>query len=178
RPRNNPLRTSIGMSAVTFYGILWLLGANDEIASFFHVSLNWTTYVGRVLIFVGPAVAYMITYRVCLGLQRSDAAVIGHGVESGVIKRLPSGEYIEVHVPPNEAIEAHVRGKSAIPVITGTDVDSDGIPPKGMRGPLGKLRAKMSNAYGGEKIPLDGDHGHDEHAAIGAGEEDKSLTRH
>ncbi|ACZ85640.1 cytochrome b [Streptosporangium roseum] len=178
RPRNNPHRTSIGISAVTFYGVLWLLGANDEISAFFHVSLNWTTYVGRVLVFVGPAVAYFITYRMCLGLQRSDAAVIGHGVESGVIKRLPSGEYIEVHVPPNEAIEAHMRGKTAIPVITGTSADSDGIPPKGMRGPLGKLRAKLSKAYGGEKIPLDGEHPHEEHAAVGSGEEDKSLTRH
>ncbi|OUC97277.1 cytochrome b [Streptosporangium minutum] len=178
RPRNNPHRTSIGISAVTFYGILWLLGANDEIAAFFHVSLNWTTYVGRVLIFVGPAVAYFVTYRMCLGLQRSDAAVIGHGVESGVIKRLPSGEYIEVHVPPNEAIEAHMRGKTAIPVITGTSADGDGIPPKGMRGPLGKLRAKLSKAYGGEKIPLDGEHPHEEHAAVGSGEDDKSLTRH
>ncbi|MFI6882144.1 cytochrome bc1 complex cytochrome b subunit [Streptosporangium canum] len=178
RPRNNPHRTSIGISAVTFYGILWLLGANDEIAAFFHVSLNWTTYVGRVLVFLGPALAYFITYRMCLGLQRSDAAVIGHGVESGVIKRLPSGEYIEVHVPPNEAIEAHMRGKTAIPVIADTSADGGGIPPKGMRGPLGKLRAKLSKAYGGEKIPLDGEHPHEEHAAVGSGEDDKSLTRH
>ena len=36
------------MSAITFYGVLWLLGANDEIAAFFHISLNSTTYVGRV----------------------------------------------------------------------------------------------------------------------------------
>ncbi|MEU7987870.1 cytochrome bc complex cytochrome b subunit [Streptosporangium canum] len=178
RPRNNPHRTSIGISAVTFYGVLWLLGANDEIAAFFHVSLNWTTYVGRVLVFLGPALAYFITYRMCLGLQRRDAAVIGHGVESGVIKRLPSGEYIEVHVPSNEAIEAHMRGKTAVPVITDTDVDGGGIPPKGMRGPLGKLRAKLSKAYGGEKIPLDGEHPHEEHAAVGSGEDDKSLTRH
>ncbi|MFD8531855.1 cytochrome bc complex cytochrome b subunit [Streptosporangium canum] len=176
RPRNNPHRTSIGISAVTFYGVLWLLGANDEIAAFFHVSLNWTTYAGRVLVFLGPALAYFITYRICLGLQRSDAAVIGHGVESGVIKRLPSGEYIEVHVAPNEAIEAHMRGKTAIPMITGTDVDAGGIPPKGMRGPLGKLRAKLSKAYGGEKIPLDGEHPHEEHAAVGADvKKDRSL---
>ncbi|MFF5204780.1 cytochrome bc complex cytochrome b subunit [Streptosporangium sp. NPDC000396] len=178
RPRNNPHRTSIGISAITFYGVLWLLGANDEISSFFHVSLNWTTYVGRVLVFLAPAIAYVITYRFCLGLQRSDAAVIGHGVESGVIKRLPHGEYIEVHVPPNEGIEAHVRGKTAIPMIAGTDADTDGIPPKGMRGPIGRLRAKMSKAYGGEKIPLDEGHGHghEEHAAVGSGGDDKSLT--
>ncbi|MFC5946638.1 cytochrome b, partial [Micromonospora harpali] len=114
RPRNNPHRTSIGISAVSFYGVLWLLGANDEIAAFFHVSLNWTTYVGRFLVFAAPLVSYIVTYRICLGLQRRDSEVIGHGVESGVIKRLPRGEYIEVHAPPSEDIAAHVRGKRPI----------------------------------------------------------------
>ncbi|MEV7011092.1 ubiquinol-cytochrome c reductase cytochrome b subunit [Streptosporangium sp. NPDC051022] len=180
RPRNNPHRTSIGISAITFYGVLWLLGANDEISSFFHVSLNWTTYVGRALVFIGPLVAYIITYRMCLGLQRSDAAVIGHGVESGVIKRLPHGEYIEVHVPPNEDIAAHVRGKQPVPMVAAAETGDEEVPPKEMRGPLGKLRAKMSKAYGGEKIPLDEGHGHDEsHGAqveVGPGKDDKSLT--
>ncbi|MGN9839598.1 cytochrome bc1 complex cytochrome b subunit [Nonomuraea sp. H19] len=178
RPRNNPHRSSIGMSAITFYGILWLLGANDEIAANFHISLNWTTYAGRVLIFVGPALAYMITYRICLGLQRSDSAVVSHGVESGVIKRLPHGEFIEVHTSPAEDIEAHMRGKESVRMLPVAE-DTSGIPPKGMRGPLGKLRARMSKAYGGEKIPLDDGHGHghdEEHAAIGTGDDDRSLT--
>ncbi|GAA3010743.1 ubiquinol-cytochrome c reductase cytochrome b subunit [Streptosporangium longisporum] len=183
RPRNNPHRTSIGMAAVTFYGVLWLLGANDEISAFFQVSLNWTTYIGRFLIIAGPVVAYIITYRVCLGLQRSDAEILSHGVESGVIKRLPHGEYIEVHVPPHEAIAAHMR-RETVPVITDGNTGRDGIPSKGMRGPLGRLRARMSQAYGGEKIPLEAghgdghgdDHGHDEPAAVGKGE-DRSLTR-
>ncbi|MEV5890863.1 cytochrome bc1 complex cytochrome b subunit [Nonomuraea fuscirosea] len=187
RPRNNPHRTSIGMSAITFYGVLWLLGANDEIAANFHISLNWTTYAGRVLIFVAPALAYVITYRMCLGLQRSDQAIISHGVESGVIKRLPHGEFIEVHTPPAEDIEAHMRGKTPVLMLPVAE-DPAGIPPKGMRGPLGKLRALMSKAYGGEKIPLDDGHGHgdghghdeDEHAAIGSGGgsggDDRSIT--
>ncbi|GAA2279700.1 cytochrome bc complex cytochrome b subunit [Nonomuraea roseoviolacea subsp. roseoviolacea] len=177
RPRNNPHRTSIGMAAIVFYGVLWLLGANDELSANFQISLNWTTYIGRVLVFLGPALAYIITYRVCLGLQRSDAAVVSHGVESGVIKRLPHGEFIEIHTPAADDIEAHVRGKQAVPMLP-VEADGAGIPPKGMRGPLGKLRARMSRAYGGEKIALDEGHGHgheDEHAAIGSGE-DRSLT--
>ncbi|MBN6057085.1 ubiquinol-cytochrome c reductase cytochrome b subunit [Nonomuraea sp. RK-328] len=179
RPRNNPHRTSIGMAAIVFYGVLWLLGANDELSAFFQISLNWTTYIGRVLVFLGPAVAYVITYRICLGLQRSDAAVVSHGVESGVIKRLPHGEFIEIHTPPADDLEAHVRGKEAVPMLP-VEADGAGIPPKGMRGPLGKLRARMSRAYGGEKIALDEGHGHghgeeEEHAAIGSGE-DRSLT--
>jgi ubiquinol-cytochrome c reductase cytochrome b subunit len=179
RPRNNPHRTSIGMAAIAFYGVLWLLGANDEISANFHISLNVTTYAGRVLVFVAPALAYLITYRICLGLQRSDAAVVSHGVESGVIKRLPHGEFIEVHTPPSDDIEAHMRGKEPVAMLPVAE-DTAGIPPKGMRGPLGKLRARMSKAYGGEKIPLDDGHGHgheEEHVAIGSGgEDDRSLT--
>ncbi|MDR8413877.1 ubiquinol-cytochrome c reductase cytochrome b subunit [Nonomuraea sp. 3-1Str] len=177
RPRNNPHRTSIGMAAIVFYGVLWLLGANDELSANFQISLNWTTYAGRVLVFLLPALAYVITYRICLGLQRHDAGVVSHGVESGVIKRLPHGEFIEVHTPAADDIEAHVRGKEAVPMLP-VEADGAGIPPKGMRGPLGKLRARMSRAYGGEKIALDEGHGHghdEEHAAVESGE-DRSLT--
>src|SRR6201990_51491 len=40
-----------------------------------------------------------ITYRWCVGLQRSDRAVLEHGIETGIIKRLPHGAYIELHQP-------------------------------------------------------------------------------
>ncbi|MDF5758498.1 ubiquinol-cytochrome c reductase cytochrome b subunit [Spongiactinospora sp. TRM90649] len=178
RPRNNPHRTSIGMAAITFYGVLWLLGANDEISAFFHLSLFAITRFGQVAVILGPIIAYIITYRMCLGLQRKDAEVIGHGVESGVIKRLPHGEFIEVHVPPADDIAAHMRGKTAIPMVDTGD-DAEGIPPKGMRGPLGRLRSSMSRAYGGEKIPMDEPHGnghgeHEEHAAVGSGSGESS----
>ncbi|GAA1640289.1 cytochrome bc complex cytochrome b subunit [Nonomuraea maheshkhaliensis] len=166
RPRNNPHRTAIGVTAITFYGLLWLMGANDVIASNFHISLNWTTYIGRVLIFVGPALAYLITYRMCLGLQRSDAATIGHGVESGVIKRLPHGEFVEIHATPAEDIEALMEGKKPVSMLPGSTEDGAGVLPEAARGPLGRLRLKMSRAYGGEKIPLDGQHD-GEHARSG-----------
>jgi ubiquinol-cytochrome c reductase cytochrome b subunit len=40
-----------------------------------------------------------VTYRLCIGLQKADRAVLEHGIETGVIKRLPHGEFIEVHQP-------------------------------------------------------------------------------
>ncbi|MBX6385510.1 MAG: ubiquinol-cytochrome c reductase cytochrome b subunit [Microbispora sp.] len=173
RPRNNPHRTSIGIAGITFYGVLWLLGANDEISANFHISLYTTTWFGRIAVFVGPAIAYWVTYRICIGLQRKDAEVLAHGVESGVIKRLPNGQYIEVHVPPAEDIAEHIRGKKEIPILEGAE-DAEGIPPKGARGPLGRLRAKMSRAYGTDHVPLpDGHHEevHEaEHAGVGAGD--------
>jgi ubiquinol-cytochrome c reductase cytochrome b subunit len=34
-----------------------------------------------------------------VGLQRSDRAVLEHGIETGILKRLPHGAYIELHQP-------------------------------------------------------------------------------
>ncbi|MGW0073474.1 hypothetical protein ACWDUI_39210, partial [Streptosporangium sandarakinum] len=162
RPRNNPHRTSIGMAAVTFYGVLWLSAANDVIAAHFHLSMNALIYVGRVLVFLGPFLAYVITYRICLGLQHRDAQVLAHGVEAGVIKRLPDGEYIEVHAPPTPDLEDRIRGKAPVPMLPGLgDGHGNGhgeIPPEELRGRFGRLRARMSRAYGGEKVPLEESH--------------------
>jgi ubiquinol-cytochrome c reductase cytochrome b subunit len=96
-------------------------------------------------------------------------------VESGVIKRLPHGEYVEVHVPPDEDIAARLRGKAVVPMIPAAP-DGEGIPPKGMRGPVGRLRALLSKAYGTDHVPLPEDgHEHEEHAAVGAGDQPREL---
>ncbi|MFE1595214.1 cytochrome bc complex cytochrome b subunit [Nocardia sp. NPDC058705] len=99
RPRDVPVRTAIGAMAITFYVILTLSCVNDIIALKFDISLNATTWIGRIGVLLLPPLAYFITYRFCIGLQRSDRAVLEHGIETGVIKRLPHGEYIEVHQP-------------------------------------------------------------------------------
>ncbi|RJL31420.1 cytochrome b [Bailinhaonella thermotolerans] len=180
RPRNAPVRTSIGMAGVTFYGLLWLLGANDEIAANFHISLNATTYFGRVMIFLGPVLAYIITYRICIGLQRRDADVIGHGVETGVIKRLPNGEFIEVHAPASEPMAEHIKGKKEIQRFPDTTADEGGVPAPGMRGLMGKMRVKLNHAYTADDVPLEEHHdGHGEqHGEVLAGEPQKGITRH
>ena len=73
--------------------------ANDWFAFYFNVSLNATTWMGRIGLLLLPPLAYWVSYRVCLGLQRSDRATLEHGIETGIIKRLPHGEFIEVHQP-------------------------------------------------------------------------------
>ncbi|MEV6767578.1 cytochrome bc complex cytochrome b subunit [Nocardia sp. NPDC051030] len=97
RPRDVPVRTGIGAMALAFYLVLTLACVNDIIALQFHVSLNATTWFFRIALLLAPPLAYAIAYRFCLGLQRSDRAVLEHGIETGIIKRLPHGEYIEVH---------------------------------------------------------------------------------
>jgi ubiquinol-cytochrome c reductase cytochrome b subunit len=46
-----------------------------------------------------PPIVYFIAYRWAIALQRSDRAVLEHGVETGIIKRLPHGAYVELHQP-------------------------------------------------------------------------------
>ncbi len=99
RPRDVPVRTALGMMAITFFMVTLLAAANDVLADKFDISLNATTWMGRIGLLVLPPIAYYVTYRLCLGLQRSDRSVLEHGVETGIIKRLPHGEFIEIHQP-------------------------------------------------------------------------------
>ncbi|MBO0852937.1 MAG: cytochrome bc complex cytochrome b subunit [Nocardia sp.] len=99
RPRDVPVRTAIGFMAIAFYLVLTLACVNDIISLKFQISLNATTWIFRIALLIAPPIAYFLAYRICLGLQRTDRAVLEHGIETGVIKRLPHGEYIEVHQP-------------------------------------------------------------------------------
>ena len=99
RPRDTPVRTAVGVMAITFYTVLWLLGGNDLFATFFSTSIQAWIWFGRIAVIVLPPLAYVATYRLCLSLQASDAEKAHHGLETGVIKRLPSGEFVEVHTP-------------------------------------------------------------------------------
>jgi ubiquinol-cytochrome c reductase cytochrome b subunit len=99
RPRDVPVRTAIGAMAIAFYMVLTLAAMNDIIAWKFHISLNATTWIARIGMVVLPAIVYYIAYRWAVGLQRSDRAVLEHGIETGIIKRLPHGAYIELHQP-------------------------------------------------------------------------------
>ncbi|MGW6502391.1 cytochrome bc1 complex cytochrome b subunit [Nonomuraea angiospora] len=161
RPRNNPHRTAIGIAAITFYGVLLMMGGNDVISANLHISLYATTWLGRIAVFLGPAIAYIVTYRICVGLQNRDAELLAHGVEAGVIRRTPQGEYIEVHAPSAEDIAAHIRGKKPIAMLPSARAAEDQIPPTTSRGPLGQLRTWMSRTYGEDKVPLERHHHRD-----------------
>lgn len=97
RPRNAPTRTAFGVAVMTNYMIMWGMGSNDLIATHFGLSLNDITYWSRVLFFVGPVVAYILTKRICLSLQRKDREIVLHGNEAGVIQVSADGEFTEKH---------------------------------------------------------------------------------
>jgi ubiquinol-cytochrome c reductase cytochrome b subunit len=160
RPRNAPTRTGIGVAAVAFYIICLLEGANDLIADHLDIPLYEVTEIARYVVFIGPVVAYFLTKRICLGLQRKDRELLEHGLETGIIRQLPSGEFIEVHRPVSEEKRAVLLAKQEpprLPVAGATD--ENGIPIPATRGLAGKLRA-TANRVISESIPLPTGDGH------------------
>jgi ubiquinol-cytochrome c reductase cytochrome b subunit len=124
RPRNAPTRTAFGVAAITGYALLMIGGGNDLVATQFDVSLNSVTRFLRVAVFVGPVIAFLITKRICIGLQRADRDRMLHGAESGIIDRAPSGKYSERHRPISRgeafALTQHEDMPALMPL---TDVD-------------------------------------------------------
>jgi ubiquinol-cytochrome c reductase cytochrome b subunit len=143
RPRNAPTRTAIGMAAITFYGILWAEGANDIIAEHLNIPLFWITWVARVGMFVGPVIAYWVTKRICFGLQRKDNHLLEHGVETGIIRQLPGGEFIEETRPLDEDALAVLSSRVAHPALPPAETAETEVPAPGMRGGLGRVRERM-----------------------------------
>jgi ubiquinol-cytochrome c reductase cytochrome b subunit len=99
RPRDVPVRTAIGAMAIAFYMVLTLSAMNDIIALKLHISLNAMTWIGRIGMVVVPPLVYFVAYRWAIALQRSDREVLEHGMETGILKRLPHGAYVELHQP-------------------------------------------------------------------------------
>lgn len=102
RPRNAATRTAIGAAGLTFYAGLWAAASSDIIATHFKVTMEGVIHALQFMVIAGPFIAYFITKRICLALQKKDREIVLHGYESGRIIRLPGGEYIEKHEPIDE----------------------------------------------------------------------------
>ena len=176
RPRNRPFRTAFGVSLLTAFLILVLAGSNDLIATHFHLSINDITWVFRFLLFLGPWAAFVITKRICLGLQRKDREIVLHGHETGQIVRFASGEYIEVHKP----LDAHerwlrVQHDAIRPIEIEPAEDSRGVRRKGYR--ADKLRQRVSRMFYEDRVEpvtpaeLAAAHSHGEHDELGSDQE-------
>nr|WP_063746005.1 ubiquinol-cytochrome c reductase cytochrome b subunit [Kribbella catacumbae] len=174
RPRNMPTRTGIGAAFITFYGLLWIAGGNDLVATHFGVSLNNVTWFLRFAVFFGPILAFWVTRRVAISLQRADNERLLHGLESGIIVRTPEGEYYEKHTPISkyEAYELTARDR-VVPYEVGPETDDNGV--RAPRRALNKVRARLSRFYYADAVqkPTAGEieeahsHGHhDEHGSV------------
>lgn len=191
RPRNAPFRTAFGASLLTAFFVLVVAGANDLVATHFHLSLNDVTWALRIAFFVAPAIAFWVTRRVCLSLQRKDRELVLHGHESARIVRFASGEYVEVHTPLDEHERwVRVQHEPLRPVEIEPAEDSRGVRRRGYRSD--RLRQRLSRLFFEERVEpvtpveyaaaqahahpeLAG--AHDEPAALAAGSGTEPATR-
>ena len=104
RPRNNPTRTAIGVAGIIFYCNMWAAASGDIIAVFFQMSLNDMIYIFRIVFFVGPIIGYMITKRMCIGLQRKDREIALHSREQRTSSVSPMASSLSVTraLPPHK----------------------------------------------------------------------------
>jgi len=169
RPRNAPTRTAVFVALMTFYGLMWAAGGNDIIAIVLGFSINQITYFMRAAVFIGPVIAFIITRRWCISLQRADNDKLLHGYESGVIMRSAEGGYTERHLPIDggRAYTLTARDRDEVAASRG-ETDANGVAAPGT-GRIEKLRLRLNRGWYGHNVQkptreeLEEAHHHAEH---------------
>ena len=144
RPRNVPNRTALGVMSLTFMLVALINGGNDIIATTFDLSINQVMWFSRIAIFVLPPIAFVITKRICLSLQRADRELVLHGRETGRLLMLPHGEFVEVHEPISPELAWKLTAHEQAPALALEDVDARGVQRGGRL--KNKLRKRISQA--------------------------------
>ena len=146
RPRNAPVRAGLGMMAISTYGIFLFAGSNDIMAIKLHLSLNDITWAFRIALFVVPPLAFWVTKRICLSLQRRDRELVLHGRETGRIVRTAEGRFFEAHEPLDEYTRWNlVQHEAYRPIELPTGADENGVASPTAR--KDRVRARLSHFY-------------------------------
>ena len=145
RPRNVPTRTAIGVMSLTFMIVTLLNGGNDIIATHFGLTINQIMWFSRIGVLVLPPIAYIVTKRICLSLQRADRELVLHGKETGRLVMLPHGEFIEVHEELSPEKKWTLTQHEQLPQLEIAQENQSGVRnPKGLRA---KLQQRASRAH-------------------------------
>jgi ubiquinol-cytochrome c reductase cytochrome b subunit len=145
RPRNAPNRTAIGAMALTFTLVSLINGGNDIIATTFDLTINQMMWFSRIAIIVLPPIAFIVTKRLCLSLQRADRDLVLHGRETGRLVRMPNGEFVEVHEPISPEKAWLLTSHEQLAPLELPEVDGAGVRrPAAIRN---KIRNRISRAH-------------------------------
>ena len=144
RPRNVPNRTALGAMSLTFMLVALINGGNDIIATTFDLSINQVMWFSRIAIFILPPIAFVITKRICLSLQRADRELVLHGRETGRLLMLPHGEFVEVHEPISPELAWKLTAHEQAPALALEDTDANGVRRAG--GLKNKLRKRLNQS--------------------------------
>ncbi len=145
RPRNMPNRTALGVMALTFTMITLLNGGNDIIATHFSLTINQIMWASRIGIFILPPIAFVITKRICISLQRADRNLVLHGRETGRLVMLPHGEFIEIHEELTPAHKFTLTQHEQLPPLEFEEEDVNGV--RNPAGIKGRIRARFSDSH-------------------------------
>jgi len=85
--------------ALSFWMVLNIAWADDIMAKAFHLDMDTVVNLLRIATVVAPPVVFFFTYWMCLGLEEHDREVLAEGIETGMLRRLPDGNYVEAHQP-------------------------------------------------------------------------------
>jgi ubiquinol-cytochrome c reductase cytochrome b subunit len=136
--------------SITFMIVALINGGNDLIATHFDLSINQIMWGTRFGIFILPPIAFVVTKRLCLSLQRADRELVLHGRETGRLLRLPHGEFVEVHEPISPEKAYLLTSHEQAPALELPEVDGRGVKRAGAI--RNKIRSRMSVAHS-EAIP-------------------------
>ncbi len=145
RPRNVPNRTALGVMSITFVLIALINGGNDILATNFHMSINSIMWSTRISIFILPPLAFIITKRLCLSLQRADRELVLHGKETGRLVRMTSGEFVEVHEPISAEKRWILTSHEQPAALELPAIDSHGVRRPGVI--KNRIRLRLSRAH-------------------------------
>jgi ubiquinol-cytochrome c reductase cytochrome b subunit len=95
RPRDNAVRTGLGVAAVLVFVVATIAGGNDVVAVIFNVPVETMTNVLRVAIFVVPIIGFLVTWRICRELRSEELEPV-EAPRRVVLRRTPQGGFEEI----------------------------------------------------------------------------------
>jgi ubiquinol-cytochrome c reductase cytochrome b subunit len=84
RPRDNPWRTALGASFVTWVFLIFMSGSADRVTVFLGIDYATQIWVYRVLVWVVPVAVFFVVRRICSELLAGEAV---HAVQEAAKKQ-------------------------------------------------------------------------------------------
>ncbi len=98
RPRDAPVRTAVGVAAITFYLVLMVAGAQDVFANQFGVAVERLRLILQLTLFAGPLVTGWFALSVCRALLEAEDHP-ARGPLGSVVRRNTEGGFDKVDEP-------------------------------------------------------------------------------
>jgi ubiquinol-cytochrome c reductase cytochrome b subunit len=118
RPRYNPTRTGIGVAVITLAIVVQIAGGDDVISFHLGIAVEDLVWVLRVSFFVLPVVAFLLTRRICIALQRVDRRRLRVGHPHAITALSPDGYTPDGVVTRRERAALAAPGQSDGQVVT------------------------------------------------------------